>query len=164
MRTDVQLTCCRTFPEFMSDCRNDSERFGGRVMAAPAEVISEIRAQIQDETNAEAFYRRLLMGYSVRPRGTPVAFRRDLAMGYAAGQDVTPIENVGESVGAVERQQEAVGDARAAANNPPDEGAAPDATAAPAVRTPAQSILESAGAAEGQRTVRHNIEAIRTSE
>jgi hypothetical protein len=104
--TSVQLTCCRTLPEFINDVRSDSQRFSGRIMAAPAEIIDEIRLRIQDEANAELFYRKLFYGDGPRPGNVPVAFRWDLAMGYAQGLEVQPFVNEGETISEQADRQE----------------------------------------------------------
>jgi hypothetical protein len=99
LETAVQYTCCRTFSEFIADVRTDAERFAARVTAAPAEIVDEIRAIIQDENNAEAFYRRLFYGNGPRYQNAPTAFRWDKAVGYANGTlGVTDIEVNGISV------------------------------------------------------------------
>jgi murein DD-endopeptidase MepM/ murein hydrolase activator NlpD len=134
--TQVQLTCCRTLPEFINDVRSDSLRFTARVMAAPAEAIDSIRERIQDEDNAEAFYRRLFFGDGPRYNGVPAAFRWDDAMGYARGLEVDEIVNEGDSLAAAIAADNA---AERAATAPTDgvvttgsQAAAPPASAAPA--------------------------------
>jgi hypothetical protein len=69
--TSVQMTCCRTLPEFINDVRADAERFRSRVTAAPAEIIDQIRERMQDEDNAEAFYRRLFTATARAPEMPP---------------------------------------------------------------------------------------------
>lgn len=70
MTTEVGVTYARTFYEFVNDCRIDAERFQARVLAAPAEVIDEIREVVQDESQAEDFYAKLFHG------GAPSGSRR----------------------------------------------------------------------------------------
>jgi hypothetical protein len=96
--TSVQMTCCRTLPEFINDVRADAERFRSRVTAAPAEIIDQIRERMQDEDNAEAFYRRLFYGNGPRAGNAPTAFRWTEAMGYSRGLLTEDIYVRGESV------------------------------------------------------------------
>jgi len=100
LSTQVQLSYCRTFAEFVADVRADALRFAGRVTAAPAELISEIREVVQDENQAESFYSQLLHGG--RPTLSGAAFRWTEAMGYADGPRSAPVEIVGDSVAVVE--------------------------------------------------------------
>ena len=112
--TQVQLTCCRTLPEFINDVRADAERFRSRVTTAPAEIIDEIRARIQDDDKAEEFYRRLFYANGPRPINAPTAFRWMQAMGYSRGLETDEIYVDGESVSTtVERAQVADGARRA---------------------------------------------------
>lgn len=89
--TKASVSCVRTFPEFIQDVRNDCERFAQRLVAAPAEIIDEIRNVIQKEDQAEILYRRLFYGTD-RPDSLKAAFVFTEAMGYADGLDVTPVE------------------------------------------------------------------------
>jgi hypothetical protein len=158
--TDVQFTCCRTLPEFINDVRTDAERFASRVTAAPAEIIDEIRVQIQDENQAEAFYRRLLYGDGPRLHNAPTAFRWDQAMGYSRGLAVEAIEIVGESVSAsVTRMQAAQQALRDAAN--PDATPSPSSTnetsnANPVTATNSAAVL--GATSQRQQTVTHNLD------
>jgi hypothetical protein len=81
MSTEISTIAARTLAEFVNDLRNDAERFVGRVTAAPAEPISEIREIIQDEELAETFYARLLFGSTTKARGQ-ASFKFTEAMGY----------------------------------------------------------------------------------
>ncbi len=81
MSTEISTIAARTLAEFVNDLRNDAERFVGRVTAAPAEPISEIREIIQDEDLAEIFYARLLFGSTEKARNY-ASFRFTEAMGY----------------------------------------------------------------------------------
>lgn len=89
--TKVSVSCVRTFPEFIQDVRDDCERFAQRLVAAPAEIIDEIRNVVQKEDQAEVLYRRLFYGTD-RPDALKAAFVFTEAMGYADGLDVTPVE------------------------------------------------------------------------
>lgn len=110
--TTVQMTCCRTLPEFINDVRADAERFRSRVTSAPAEIIDEIRSRIQDDDNAEAFYRRLFYGDGPRPGNAPTAFRWTEAMAYTRpnGQS-DDIVIQGDTVAASVAREEAIQDA-----------------------------------------------------
>ena len=98
--TSVQFSYCRTWPEFLSDVRADGVRFGARVLAAPAEIISQIREVLQDEQNAERFYRQLLHGGRHRAGGASFSavFRWTKAMGFAEGTRTSHIEITGAAV------------------------------------------------------------------
>jgi hypothetical protein len=106
--TSVQMTCCRTLPEFINDVRADAERFRSRVTAAPAEIIDQIRERMQDEDNAEAFYRRLFYGNGPRAGNAPTAFRWTEAMGYSRGLLTEDIYVRGESVAATTARAQTV--------------------------------------------------------
>jgi len=90
MSTSVSLTCVRTLPEMLSDIRNDCERFSERLIAAPAEMIPEVRRVIQNEEQAEIFYQRLFYG-GPRRGNAPAAFFFNRALGYTRGLDVEAI-------------------------------------------------------------------------
>lgn len=109
MATRVQLTCCRTLPEFINDVLSDSLRFTARVQAAPAEVIETIRLRIQDEDNAEQFYQRLLYGDTRRTNNMPAAFRWTEAVGYTDAEEVQAIYTRGASVADAAAQDAAYG-------------------------------------------------------
>lgn len=137
--TSVSVTCARTFPEFIADIRNDAERFGGRVTAAPAELISEIREIIQDDGQAEVFYQMLFHG-GQRPGSLPAAFHLDSAMGYTQrdGLGVQDIINDGATVAEQEQEIRAARLARQqAADNPAPADPTPPA---PVVRTPTTEL------------------------
>jgi hypothetical protein len=89
--TNISVSCVRTLPEFIQDVRNDCERFAQRLVSAPAEIIDEIRDVVQNEGQAETFFKRLFYGTS-RSDGLPAAFIFTSALGYADGLDVTPVE------------------------------------------------------------------------
>jgi Peptidase family M23 len=95
--TQAQLTCCRTLPEFINDVSYDAEAFHARVIAAPAEIIDQIRLRMQDQNNAENFYRRLLFGEGNRYNGVGAAFVWTDALEYSRGAQGDPIilEGVG---------------------------------------------------------------------
>lgn len=111
MSTNVSLTCARTLPEFMNDVRADAERFRGRVTAAPAEIISTIREIIQDDGQAELFYRQLLHAGNPPPSGN-AAFKFTDAIGYSRDFGVENIDISGASVAEVEAQDRAVTESR----------------------------------------------------
>ena len=159
MSTDATLTCCRTFAEFMADVRTDAERFGARVTVAPAEVVDEVRAQIQDEENAEKFYRRIFYGDAPRPGNVSAAFRWTEAVGYSDGLTTIPIEIVGESVAQTVARQQAATEARRAAANP-DSGVTPSTneTSQPNATTPTNSALVAGVSSQQQQTVTSNID------
>lgn len=148
--TSVQLTCCRTLPEFINDVRADSIRFSGRVMAAPAEIIKEIRQRIQDEDNAEAFYRRLFYGDGPRLDNVPTAFRWDQAMAYSVGLETQNIVNEGRSVA----QQEAEAAQTTAQVNAANAATGPNSTA----QTQAAAPGARAQIAASSPTVRQNLD------
>lgn len=80
--TQLGLSCVRTFPEFIQDVRNDCERFADRIVAAPAEIVDEIRTVIQNEAQAETLYRRLFYQDRPRPGNHRAAFVFTDAMGH----------------------------------------------------------------------------------
>ena len=94
--TQVQQTCCRTFPEFVNDVRYDSERFVASCIAAPAEIIDNIRNRIQDVQAAEAFYIRLFYGEGQRYSGAPTAFRWTEALEYSRAGGGDAIVHAGQ--------------------------------------------------------------------
>jgi hypothetical protein len=96
--TSVNFTCCRTLPEFINDVKHDARRFNGRVTAAPADVIEDIRRYTQDENEAEKLYQRLFYGARPRTNGQPAAFRWDKALGYSEGLAEAQIIIEGASV------------------------------------------------------------------
>lgn len=133
--TSVQMTCCRTLPEFINDVRADAERFRSRVTAAPAEIIDQIRERMQDEDNAEAFYRRLFYGNGPRAGDAPTAFRWTEAMGYSRGLLTEDIYVRGESVAVTTARAQTVQNEEqneVAATTAPGNTAAPTPAAAPA--------------------------------
>lgn len=156
LTTNAQVVCCRTLPEFIADVRSDAERFGANVTAAPAEVIDEIRAQIQDITEAEKFYRRMFYGDGPRPGNAPVAFRWTDAMAYADGLTTVPIEIVGESISQTITRQRAAADARHAAAN----GETPSTaeTSQPNAATQTSSVRADGVTSQQQQTVQHNLD------
>lgn len=79
--TSASLSCLRTFPEFLQDVRNDCERFAERLVTAPAEIVDEIRENLQKEDKAEIVYRRLFYGDTL-PATLKAAFVFTEAMGY----------------------------------------------------------------------------------
>jgi len=79
--TTASLSCVRTFPEFLQDVMNDCERFAERLVTAPAEIVDEIRDNLQKEAQAETIYRRLFYGNSL-PATLKAAFSFTEAMGY----------------------------------------------------------------------------------
>lgn len=127
--TTAQMSYCRTWPEFLSDVRSDGVRFGARVLAAPAEVINQIREVTQDESNAETFYRKLLYGGAVRhgvarstmgPGGTtafPAVFRWTDAMGFAEGTRTSQIVITGATVAERAQRERAEENAERAEHN-----------------------------------------------
>lgn len=124
LSSQAQLSFCRIMPEFLNDVRMDAERYGGRVTAAPADVIPEIRTIIQDDVNSELFYQRMFYG-GARPDFTPASFKWDTAMGYARGLSVEAIEIEGNSVATPEERLRSERTGEAEANTP---GAAPGQT------------------------------------
>lgn len=84
MSTVVRMQFCRTIQEFIYDVRLDAARFNGRVTSAPAEIIDEIRAVIQDDSKAEEFYQKLLYG-GQPPRRTLACFRWDAVLTFSKG-------------------------------------------------------------------------------
>lgn len=146
--TSVQLTFCRTFYEFIADVREDAIRFAGRVTAAPAEIVSEIREVVQDEANAEIFYSKLL--YGGRPTPAGAALRWTEIMGYADGVQTQPVVIEGDTVAQVEvrlRADNQTHDASApGAATPPAEGhsatPAPPTGPAPAPETELRTNLD----------------------
>ncbi len=96
IKTVVQLQFCRTMSEFIFNIAQDAERFGSAPASAPAEVIDEIRTTIQDQTNADRFYRRLFYG-DVEPRhGASFNFLN--ALGYARPEGPERLVLEGSSV------------------------------------------------------------------
>lgn len=157
--TSVQLTCCRTLSEFIADVRTDAERFGANVTAAPAEVIDEIRVQIQDVTKAEEFYRRLFYGDGPRPGNAPVAFRWTDAMGYADGLTTVNVEITGESIAQTVARQQAAAAARRAAADPDNTTPVSTAeTSQPNAATANSSASVSGLSSQQQQTVTHNLD------
>jgi hypothetical protein len=150
----ASLSYCRTFYEFLSDVRTDAGRFAGRVTAAPAELISEIREVVQDEAGAEAFYSKLLFGG--RPSKSGAAFRWTEAMGYSNGMESQEIEITGDSVGVVERRLRTQESAAQATANEADTVGAENVHPNPA--SPAQSATARGVSSETQSTVRTNID------
>lgn len=84
--TQLGLSCVRTLPEFIQDVRNDCERFTERLVAAPAEIVEEIRHVVQNEDQAESFYQRLFYQNRPRPGGRAAAFVFTDALGYQQGR------------------------------------------------------------------------------
>lgn len=164
MGTNLQMAFCRNFYEFVADVQMDAQRFGARVTTAPAEVIPELREVMQDEANAETFYRALLYGnrtanpvtitspqsvpadLSAEARQRKAAFIWTDALGYAVSGRTDPVVLEGPSVAtAVAQDREA---ARAAAPQPEAPPTTTPTAPAPAVPTP--------GLAE--RVVRDNLD------
>lgn len=159
MSTTVQVTCSRTLPEFISDVRTDAERFAARVVAAPAEVIDEVRSQIQDPEEAEKFYRRLFYGDAPRPDNAPVAFRWYDAIGYSDGLTTIPVEIVGESVSQTVARQRAAAEARRAAASGDGTAAVSTAeTSQPRPATPESSAAVSGVSSQQQQTMQSNLD------
>lgn len=156
LSTSAQVTCCRTLPEFIADVRTDTERFGAVVTAAPAEVIDQVRVQIQDIAEAEKFYRRLFYGDGPRVDDAPVAFRWTDAMGYADGLTTIAIETVGESVSQSVARQRAATQARFDAIN----GRTPSTaeTSQPNGATQPSSVTAGGLASQQQQTVVSNLD------
>lgn len=127
--SQVQMSFCRTFAEFVNDVRADVLRFEGRVTAAPAEIVSEIREITQDEHNAEAFYSKLLHGgrpHRYNGQEIGAAFRWTEAMGYTEGLQTAEITITGDSVELQERRAR-----EEAANANTEDGESPPASTLP---------------------------------
>jgi len=124
MSTVVRLQFCRTFQEFIYDVRADAARFEGRVTSAPAEIIDEIRAVIQDDRNAEVFYRRLFYG-GQRPRQTLACFRWDAVMAFSKNIFGENIEIQGETAATLVENERRAREAREAAADNTDQPANP---------------------------------------
>lgn len=154
LSTRVQLSYCRTFAEFVADVREDALRFAGRVTSAPAELISEIREVVQDESQAEAFYSNLLHGG--RPTLAGAAFRWTECMGYADGARSYPVEIVGDSVATVEARLRASESAQRATAADADTAGAEQGQPTPA--TTGQSAAASGLSSQGQSTVTTNLD------
>ena len=123
MGTTMRMSFCRTLQEFINDVRTDASRFNGRITSAPAEIIEEIRVVIQDDTNAEEFYQKLLYG-GAPPSGSPACFRWERAMGYAQGIAGEAIYIDGETNSTLVREEQAARETRRAANaEGPSDGA-----------------------------------------
>lgn len=164
MSTSMQMAFTRNFYEFVADVRADAQRFGARVTTAPAEVIPEIREVMQDEANAETFYRALLYGnralspvqidspqavpadLGVGARQRKAAFVWTDALGYAVSGRTDPVILEGPSAA------EAVAQDRAAAR-----AAAPQAEAPPTT-TPTAPATVPASTAPTERVVRDNLD------
>ena len=154
MSTRAQLSYCRTFAQFVADVRTDALRFAGRVTAAPAELISEIREVIQDENYAEEFYSKLLHGGRSTVSGA--AFRWTEAMGYADGARSVPVDITGDSVATVEARLRTSEQAARAVAADTDTAGAEQGQQTPA--TTGQSAAASGLSSQGQSTVTTNLD------
>lgn len=130
--TEIAIGYVRTLPEYLKDVADDAERFGQPLTAAPAEIIDELRNVLQDQTQAEVFYRRLFHGGA--SHGTyPAAFNLTEAMGYANGMDV---EEIGFDMETRQRPPESV-----AAPAAPATPATPTTPGAPTSRVPTPGFI-----------------------
>lgn len=91
MGTSIQVTCVRSFNEFLADVQRDAGLFGRAVHSAPAEVINEIRDLIQNQPHSETYYSRMFFNNAPRPNNQQAAFNYRNVVGYAQGADVVRI-------------------------------------------------------------------------
>jgi len=118
LETTVGMSSIRAFYEFLRDIRTDSERFIATLGSAPADPIPQIMGVIQDDVNAEKFYRKLFHGDL--NKGNRAAFKFNEVMGYAQGIEVEAIHVEGRAISTVVDEEQ-----RAQRTTPPDTGSVP---------------------------------------